>query len=129
MSTPTTRASIRRLKLTNFKAFQSFDLTFRGDAFLVGPNNAGKSTLIEAMRGAAAMLRHASLRRPDFTRQDHGNLVWAYKLTAQRSEIENLLIRIIADPIFEERDGVEQRTRQDYAFGGLWALVSETSMD
>ena len=51
------------------------------------------------------------------------------RFPAQRSEIENLLIRTIANPKFEERDGLEQQTGQDYAFGGLWALVSETSMD
>ena len=80
--------TIRRLRLQNYKAFPRFDLKFSGDAFLVGPNNAGKSTLIEAIKGASVMLKWASLRRPDFTRQDAGQLVWAYKMTSQRSEIE-----------------------------------------
>ena len=34
----------------NFKAFDRFTLRMNGDAFLVGPNNAGKSTLIAAIR-------------------------------------------------------------------------------
>jgi predicted ATP-dependent endonuclease of OLD family len=50
---------IHRLELQNFKAFERFSVTFSGDAFLVGPNNAGKSTLIAALRAAANMVRLA----------------------------------------------------------------------
>jgi predicted ATPase len=85
--------SIRRLRLYNYKAFQRFDLRLTGDAFLVGPNNAGKSTLIEAIKGSSMMLKWASQRRPDITRQDKGQLVWAYKMTSQRSEIEDENLR------------------------------------
>lgn len=84
---------LTRLRLSNFKTFKSFDLRFAGDAFLVGPNNAGKSTLIEAIKGAAAMLQYASQRRPEITRQDKGNLVWAYKLTKRLNEIEDENLR------------------------------------
>jgi predicted ATPase len=85
--------SLRRLRLKGYKTFAAFDLQFRGDTFLVGPNNAGKSTLIEAMQGASVMLRYAAQRRPEFTRQDDGNLVWAYTLTTQRNEVETENLR------------------------------------
>lgn len=91
--TDTDAVFIRRLKLNNYKAFRNFELRFRGDSFLVGPNNAGKSTLIEAMKGAAAMLRHASKRRPDFHRFDKGSFVWAYRSPAERHEIEGENLR------------------------------------
>jgi AAA domain, putative AbiEii toxin, Type IV TA system len=55
---------IERLELRNFKAFQRFSARFHGSAYVVGPNNAGKSTLIAALRVAALMLRAASRRAP-----------------------------------------------------------------
>ena len=80
---------LTRLRLRNYKTFASFDLTTPGEAsFIIGPNNAGKSTLIEAIRGVSAMLKQASLRRPDVRIQDGGNFVWAYRLSEQRSEID-----------------------------------------
>jgi hypothetical protein len=51
---------IKELRLNNFKAFERFRVTFRGDAYLVGPNNAGKSTVIAALRSVANMARIAS---------------------------------------------------------------------
>jgi hypothetical protein len=43
---------LRRLDLHNVERFA---VTFRDDPFLVGPNNAGKSTIIAALRACAAM--------------------------------------------------------------------------
>ncbi len=54
---------IQQLDLWNFKAFERFTMTLGANAFLVGPNNAGKSTLISAASVAAGMLEHASRRR------------------------------------------------------------------
>jgi AAA domain, putative AbiEii toxin, Type IV TA system len=60
---------IRSLHLENFKAFDKFTVTFPEDAILVGPNNAGKSTIIAALRSAASMTRTASrIRAPDIRR-------------------------------------------------------------
>jgi energy-coupling factor transporter ATP-binding protein EcfA2 len=53
---------IRQLDVKNFRAFQTFRVTFGRIAILVGPNNAGKSTIIAALRTGAAMLRHARRR-------------------------------------------------------------------
>ena len=48
-----------------FKAFDSFKLNLRHFNILVGPNNAGKSTILAAFRILAAGLRRASARRPE----------------------------------------------------------------
>jgi hypothetical protein len=45
---------IARLQLSNFKAFESFTVTFSESALIVGPNNAGKSTLLSALRAPVA---------------------------------------------------------------------------
>ena len=55
---------IQQLDLQNFKAFEMFTMTLGASAFLVGPNNAGKSTLISAARVAAGMLEHATRWKP-----------------------------------------------------------------
>lgn len=41
---------LKRLQLRRFKGFREFSLVFGEDALLIGPNNAGKSTLIGALR-------------------------------------------------------------------------------
>jgi AAA ATPase domain len=59
------RLMIERLQLRNFKAFASFSVTFGHEALLVGPNSAGKSTIIAALRAAAQMMRLARHRTAD----------------------------------------------------------------
>ena len=60
---------IRALRLEHFKAFERFTVTFPEDAFLVGPNNAGKSTVIAALRSVASMARTAERLRPQTVRK------------------------------------------------------------
>jgi len=47
---------VQSLDLRNFKAFERFTVNFRTASFLVGPNNAGKSTIIAALRACTYML-------------------------------------------------------------------------
>src|ERR1039458_1597960 len=44
---------IKKLALRHFKGFERFEITFKHDNWLVGPNNAGKSTIIAALRTTA----------------------------------------------------------------------------
>jgi predicted ATP-dependent endonuclease of OLD family len=46
---------IKKLRLDHFKGFERFEISFGRDNWLVGPNNAGKSTIIAALRTAAQM--------------------------------------------------------------------------
>src|SRR5512142_1598572 len=62
-------------------AFERFRLDIRNDAYLAGPNNAGKSTLIRAIRVAAQMLRIATRRNPNETFQDGSQQVLGYSFT------------------------------------------------
>lgn len=54
---------IREIRLVNFKGFQRFKLRLGDKAVLVGPNNAGKSSAIGALRAVAGMRRRASRTR------------------------------------------------------------------
>lgn len=75
---------LRELRIENFKAFQAFTLTSNGDTYLVGPNNAGKSTLVAAARSCARMLRLAMAREPGRARVDRGIHFRSYALDGGR---------------------------------------------
>lgn len=53
-----------RVEFTRFKAFSYFKLSLRDFNILVGPNNAGKSTILAAFRILAAGIRRANTRKP-----------------------------------------------------------------
>lgn len=57
-----------RVDFTHFKAFDSFTLHLRHFNILVGPNNAGKSTILAAFRILAAAMRRASTRKAEIVR-------------------------------------------------------------
>lgn len=55
-----------RVEFRRFKAFKSFSLALRHFNILVGPNNAGKSTILAAFRILAAGMRRASRFKPAY---------------------------------------------------------------
>lgn len=71
---------LKEMRIEHYKAFDRFTLNLQSKAFLVGPNNAGKSTLISAVRAAADMLRHAARRRTTVYRTHKGRTVRAHEL-------------------------------------------------
>lgn len=62
-----------RIDFHRFKAFQQFTLHLRHFNILVGPNNAGKSTILSAFRVLSAAIRKAKSRKPEFIRGPMGN--------------------------------------------------------
>lgn len=68
-----------RVEFTRFKAFRAFRLDLKKFNIMVGPNNAGKSTVLAAFRILAAALRRATARRPELVRGPNG-LVLGYKI-------------------------------------------------
>ncbi|MDD1516295.1 MULTISPECIES: ATP-dependent nuclease [Bradyrhizobium] len=54
-----------RVEFTRFKAFKKFSLSLRHFNILVGPNNAGKSTILAAFRILAAGMRRAHSRKAE----------------------------------------------------------------
>lgn len=68
---------LKKLRLSHFKGFAEFEINFGQQAVLVGPNNAGKSTIISALRLAAEEVSFARRRNC----QDRFNLDsnrWAF---------------------------------------------------
>jgi predicted ATPase len=105
---------LQQLDLINFKAFEQHTIHFRGSAFLVGPNSAGKSTIIEALRLCAQLLQHARHFAASEMREYGGLHLWAYSFGLEQFEFvsENLRHE------FQE----ELETRIDLRFKGVGTL-------
>ncbi|MER7704808.1 ATP-binding protein [Kitasatospora sp. NPDC097605] len=71
---------IKDLKLRNFKAFNVFSINFRQTSLLVGPNSAGKSTVLAALRLAEACLRLAKRVKPSVPNSHGGAWYQTYPL-------------------------------------------------
>ena len=64
-----------RVNFHRFKAFEKFRLNLRSFNILVGPNNAGKSTILAAFRILAAGMRRAATRKPQSVTGPHGRTI------------------------------------------------------
>lgn len=60
------------IDLTRFKAFEAFSVELRSFNILVGPNNAGKSTILAAFRILAAAMRRAWARQAEMVHGPEG---------------------------------------------------------
>ncbi|MET8087438.1 AAA family ATPase [Micromonospora sp. NPDC005237] len=73
---------IKQIELGAFKGFKHYRLTFNDDvSILVGPNNAGKSTIIGALRLCASLLDHARRRNPGDPTARASDRFWDYTIT------------------------------------------------
>ena len=80
-----------RVEFKKFKAFSSFRIDLRHFNVLVGPNNAGKSTILAAFRILAAAMRRASSKKPTILRGPHGRTMgWEVDLRTISVAEENL---------------------------------------
>lgn len=69
---------IKDLRLRSFKAFPMFAVNFRQSSLLVGPNSAGKSTILSALRLGETCLRLAKRSHPTLRSAHRGIWVPAY---------------------------------------------------
>ncbi|WP_095090947.1 ATP-dependent nuclease [Mesorhizobium sophorae] len=63
-------AFIRSILVENYKRFERFTVSCRQTNIFVGPNNAGKSTVLDALRIFSAVHRYASRARPIYREHD-----------------------------------------------------------
>jgi AAA15 family ATPase/GTPase len=71
-----------RVIFTKYKGFDNFVLRFTDKNMLIGPNNAGKSTIISALRLLTAMVGHASRRSPNSRFRDGDRDVLGFTINA-----------------------------------------------
>lgn len=78
------RPRLSSLDLSHFKAFEHFTVSFGHTAVLVGPNNAGKSTVVAGLRSIAQMMATARRLRATY-RAFHGeHLYWSHRFTTEQ---------------------------------------------
>jgi hypothetical protein len=113
---------IRQLILTNFKGFERFTVPFGPESWLVGPNNAGKSTIIAALRTSARMVNLAKRRRPEFFAMDGARQVAGHAFSAGQ-------FGLIEENLRHEFRDVETRFEVRFANGAqlraVWPPAAE----
>jgi len=70
----------RRVEFQNFKGLANFSLTLKGINVLTGPNNAGKSTLLDGFRALSGAYRYASRFLPNRVFDSSGREYRGYKI-------------------------------------------------
>ncbi|RWP72503.1 ATP-binding protein [Mesorhizobium sp.] len=65
---------LRHIRLTNFRKFDAYSIPLKGGNIFVGPNNAGKSAVIDAIRIVDSCFRYARLRVPQVLQLDGGEV-------------------------------------------------------
>ncbi|WP_433916761.1 ATP-dependent nuclease [Streptomyces sp. NBC_01744] len=84
---------LKQVKLRNFKAFENFSITLKEFSLLVGPNSAGKSTILSALKFAEACLRSAKRSKFSLSRQHGGTWVQGYPIPLKDFELLNESVR------------------------------------
>lgn len=72
-------AHFTSVRFYKFKGFQKYSISLRNFNILVGPNNCGKSTILDAFRILAEGMRKAKTRNPEIVRGPFGD-TFGYKV-------------------------------------------------
>jgi hypothetical protein len=107
---------IKQLHLRNFKGFERFEVTFAPESWLVGPNNAGKSTIVAALRTAASMAAYAKRRQPDYFPTDGDFQVAAHIVPTHR-------FGLVEENLRHEFRDIETRIEARFASGARLIAV------
>lgn len=83
---------ITSIRFSNYKSFSQFSVTLTPFNILVGPNNAGKSTVIGSLKILAEGIRKAKSRKPVLINSPNGSQILGYQidLTQVPIAIENV---------------------------------------
>src|SRR5205085_394535 len=111
---------LKSLALKNFKGFEQFTVRFNRNSLLVGPNNAGKSTIIAAIRLAAAAGKLAARRNPTETFNDGGRNVRGFPISALTGS------GFVAENVRHEFRDKEARVELTFESGATLHLVWPT---
>ncbi|MGQ2901817.1 ATP-dependent nuclease [Neoaquamicrobium sediminum] len=73
-------ATIQSISFSNFKRFSRFSLACKETNIIVGPNNAGKSTILDAFRLFRDVYRFASRNNPQLREQSEIGVCASYRM-------------------------------------------------
>jgi predicted ATP-dependent endonuclease of OLD family len=109
---------IKSIKFNNYKTHKNFSISLNNFNILVGPNNSGKSTVIEALRILAGSYRYAAKFKPKTILNTTGKIVSGYVIPETSIPIS---IRHV------HTDYNELPTTIEFAFKGKKSLIIEFS--
>lgn len=92
---------ITSLKLYRYKGFKDFSVAFKSKSLLLGPNNAGKSTIIGAIRLAHEAAKFTTRNGPKERFREGERTIYGYhisKLRTQSYNLENLRYEFEEEP-------------------------------
>ncbi|GAA4925306.1 ATP-dependent nuclease [Mucilaginibacter defluvii] len=79
--------TITAVKFTNYKTFKKFSVSLTDFNIIVGPNNAGKSTVIGALKLLSEGIKKANAKKPNPIRDIDDKLVFGYELDLSQAPI------------------------------------------
>jgi len=91
---------ITSIKFKNYKSFKQFSVSLRDFNILVGPNNAGKSTVIGSLKILSEGIRKAKSKRPILISGPTGMQIFGY-------EIDLSLVPVATENVFYNYDDSE----------------------
>lgn len=109
------RTHIRRIDLSNFKAFSTYSLSLSEVNILVGPNNSGKSTIIGVLRTLDAAVRFARTRPPSRVHVGEDAMI-GYRIPEES-------VPISLENVQTDYNGAEARVTFHLSNGNSLALV------
>ena len=71
---------ITSIKYKNYKSFKDFSIALNDFNILVGPNNAGKSTIIGSLKILAEGIKKAKSKKPQIITNPEGNQILGYSI-------------------------------------------------
>lgn len=97
---------ISSIKFTNFKALRNYSVSLNETNILVGPNNAGKSTVISAFRILDVALRKARRLKAERVPLPNGNTGFGHRVPEQQISVS---LENVATDYNEEDSKIEFR--------------------
>lgn len=91
---------ISRIEFKNFRSFKDYQVALKEFNVLVGPNNSGKSTILDSLRMLSGVLRSVTRRNPTRMTDHEGRVIegWSIPATALPESAENIHNELSDEP-------------------------------
>lgn len=111
---------ITSIKYSNYKSFRQFSVALTDFNILVGPNNAGKSTVIGSLKILAESIRKAKSRKPTLIQDPNDNQILGY-------EIDLSQVPVATENVFHNYDDSEPAVIRFRLSDGAYLQIYFTS--
>lgn len=111
---------ITSIRYSNYKSFKQFSVTLSDFNILVGPNNAGKSTVIGSLKILSEGIRKAKSRKPILIQDPKNNQIYGY-------EIDLSQVPVATENVFHNYDDSEPAIIRFSLSDGAYLQVFFTS--